>query len=282
MRIALVHSFYASDSPSGENEVVLAQLGSLQRAGHETLLVSRSSDDIPAGARGKLSAAVRVATGLGGNPIPDLRRFAPDIVHIHNLFPNWGRTWVREWEGPIVVSLHNFRHSCAAGTFYRDGAPCTDCLRQTSVASLAHQCYRGSAAATLPLTISTAGGARHDAVLHRARSVVALSPRAAALHTEAGLEPGKITVIPKFVAPHALDGPRSDDWVYVGRLSAEKGIRELARAWPTTRTLDVYGAGPLERSIEDEKSPSVTLRGLVPPSQVQDIIARARGIVFPS
>ena len=45
MRIALLHSFYASDSSSGENVVVDAQFQALSAAGHEVLLLGRRTDD---------------------------------------------------------------------------------------------------------------------------------------------------------------------------------------------------------------------------------------------
>ena len=49
MRIAVVHSFYRSDSPSGENQVVAQQVELLREAGHDVLLVARSSDELGTG-----------------------------------------------------------------------------------------------------------------------------------------------------------------------------------------------------------------------------------------
>ena len=46
LRIALVHSFYRSDSPSGENAMVEAQAAALRRRGHEVRLLAASSDDV--------------------------------------------------------------------------------------------------------------------------------------------------------------------------------------------------------------------------------------------
>ena len=75
-----------------------------------------------------LEAAATVATGLGPSPIEQLRRFRPDVVHVHNLFPNFGKRWLRTWDGPMVATMHNYRPICPAATLFRDGRVCRDCL----------------------------------------------------------------------------------------------------------------------------------------------------------
>jgi glycosyltransferase involved in cell wall biosynthesis len=282
VRIALVHSFYVSSSPSGENDVVLAQADALRAAGHEVGVIARTSDDLAPGFVSKAGVAIRVATGRGASPVEELAAFRPDVVHVHNLFPNFGRTWFDEWDGPIVATLHNFRHSCASGTFYRDGAPCTSCLDHGSAASAVHRCYRGSLAATLPLTVATRGGARGNALLRRADAVIALSDRAAGLHIASGVDEAGLTVLPNFVAAHSATPENRSGWLYVGRLAPEKGVLELAAAWPQGPPLTLLGAGPLEQDIAALARPGVRLGGLVPPAEVQPAMARARGIVFPS
>src|SRR6266702_8426604 len=92
-----------------------------------------------------------VATGFGADPTEDLRRFAPDVVHVHNLLPNFGTRWLDRWPGPVVATLHNFRSMCPAGTLYRSGHVCTACPDGNPGAALRHACYRGSTLATLPL-----------------------------------------------------------------------------------------------------------------------------------
>jgi glycosyltransferase involved in cell wall biosynthesis len=282
VRIALVHSFYVSSSPSGENEVVLAQAAALRAAGHEVAVIARTSDDLEPGFASTAGVAIRVATGHGASPVEELAAFRPDVVHVHNLFPNFGRAWVDGWDGPIVATLHNFRHSCASGTFYRDGAPCTSCLDHGSVASAVHRCYRGSLAATLPLTVATRGGARRNALLRRADAVIALSDRAADLHIASGVDAAKLRVLPNFVAAHGATAEDRSGWLYVGRLAPEKGVLELAAAWPNGTPLTLLGAGPLEPDLAALAHTDVRLAGLVPSAEVQPAMARARGVVFPS
>jgi hypothetical protein len=55
--------------------------------------------------RSTVTVTVTVATGSGSGPSPlkDLEEFRPDVVHVHNLFPNWGTGWLDGWEGPFQV-----------------------------------------------------------------------------------------------------------------------------------------------------------------------------------
>lgn len=65
MRIPLVHGFYSSDQPSGENNLDLDQGEAGSAAGHEALLLSRHTDQEQQLGLYSLRAGLRVATGFG-------------------------------------------------------------------------------------------------------------------------------------------------------------------------------------------------------------------------
>ncbi|MFC9245981.1 hypothetical protein ACFT7S_18820 [Streptomyces sp. NPDC057136] len=73
MRIALVHSFYGSAVPGGENEAVCDQAAALHRAGHEVLVHAAHTDDLRTRPWYLLDCAVTVATGRGHSPARALR-----------------------------------------------------------------------------------------------------------------------------------------------------------------------------------------------------------------
>ena len=76
----------------------------------------------------------------------------PDIVHFHNTLPLVSPAAMRmahDLGAAVVLSLHNYRLLCPAGTFLRDGHVCEDCLAHSLVRSVVHACYRGSRAQTL-------------------------------------------------------------------------------------------------------------------------------------
>ena len=286
MRIGVIHSFYQSSSPSGENQAVLAQVEALEASGHEVQLISQKSDDL---ASEKLpyraSSAWRVSTGYGSSPGPEIHAFRPDVVHVHNLFPNWGHRWLEETEAPVVLSIHNFRPLCAAGTLYRSGAPCTLCPTKTSLYSLAHGCYRNSVVATIPLALATAQPYSRQYVPNHVSQIVFLSEHQRRTYQEFGEIPRSSTVVPNFV-PEVRTQPSFDaspfGWCYIGRISEEKGVFDLVRYWPEGVHLSIYGDGPGVPELSGRLNRDISYGGPLPNEQVDNVLRRHQGLVFPS
>lgn len=286
MKIALVHSFYTSAQPSGENTVVQAQAEALRRAGHEVLLVARHTDVEAAKPLYKARALLAAAQLTGPDPGPVLEEFGPDVVHVHNLFPNWGTSWLRQWGHRTVATLHNYRTVCAAATLWRDGGDCRECLDHGSIRAVENKCYRNSVIATLPLAWSTRAKGTKSPILTNARALVVLN--SAAHDTITSLFPGaEVNLIPNF-APSIGEQPRTGidgNWMYVGRLVAEKGIPWILENWPPDRRLDIIGSGPLAATVARaaESDPErFRFHGSVPASTAQQLISDARGLVLPS
>ncbi|MGW0766160.1 glycosyltransferase family 4 protein [Streptomyces sp. NPDC002676] len=282
LRIALVHSFYGSGAPSGENETVSEQADALRRAGHEVELIAARTDELQRAPSYALFSALTVAGGHGRSPLRRLRAFSPDVVHVHNLFPNFGRAWAREWDGPLVATLHNFRPLCAAATLYREGSECTRCPDGDRWAGLRYGCYRGSRAATLPLAWAGRRGAAGDPVLRRADRVVVLSESSRDIYVRAGMPPRRLALVRNFVRDVAGEGDGSGPWVYVGRLSPEKGIAELLRRWPADEPLDVIGSGESESECRAVAPSSVRFLGVFDRAGLRRRLPSWRGLVFPS
>ncbi len=283
LRVAVVHSFYSSRQPSGENHVVEQQVAALGRLGVETLLVDQRTDDRERSHFYPLQAALTVATGVGPNPLPLLREFQPDVVHVHNLFPNFGRTWVRQWDGPLVAHAHNYRAMCPPGSLYRDGHVCTECLdRRSALPSLKHGCYRGSRLQTLPLALSTRFA--RDPVLARAERVIALTDDMRELYARAGVPASRIDVVANFIPSADVPqvGPGGDYWVYAGRLAPEKGVLELVEDWQAGRRLVVAGSGPLEQAVISAAGRDVEVVGPLTRPRLRALLAGAVGLLFPS
>ncbi|WP_051944511.1 glycosyltransferase [Streptacidiphilus rugosus] len=285
LRIAFVHSFYASGQPSGENEAVLDQVGALRAAGHEVTLVAAHTDEEAARSRWyPLRAAATVAGAGGPSPLARLRALDPQVVHVHNLFPNLTRSWVRSWPGPLVATLHNYRPLCAGATLYRDGAVCTACPDGDRWAGLRHGCYRESRVATAPLAWANRGGPGADPLLRRADQLVVLSELSRRTYLRAGLAAERLALVPNFVdeAPGGHPAGEGDRWLFAGRLSAEKGILELLRRWPEDEPLDVVGDGELLAAAQAAAPASVRFLGRLDRTELRRGLGARRGLVFAS
>lgn len=282
MKIALVHSFYSSAVPSGENTVVQMQAETLRNAGHEVELIDVHTDELARNRLYKLTTALNVATGHGDDPSDRIRRFGPDVVHVHNLFPNFSTKWIENCSVPIVATVHNFRPVCSAGTLFRSGKPCTKCPDQGQHHSVINACYKDSRIATLPLAIRNLGGIKNDPVLMGADKLIFLSERSLATYVELGLSPDNCTIVPNFVDVRDQSPSKSGPWLYAGRLTEEKGILDLLEHWPTDTALKVLGDGPCMDAAKRLAGPNVSFSGSVPREVVLDEMLQARGLVLPS
>lgn len=286
MRIAFIHSYYASNEPSGENIAVGLQARALEAAGHDIEVVAVATDELAARPGYRWRTALGVATRRGVDPTDALARFRPEVVHLHNLFPNFGTSWLAGHRGPLVATAHNFRYLCASGMLARDGADCTECAgRAIPFPAVRHRCYRGSAAASLPVAASLVGGPARHPVLSTVDRLVVLAPRARSAFAAAGVPAEKLRVIPNFVeAPEevAAAAEPTAGWIYVGRLSEQKGIVPLLHDWPAEVPLDIYGDGELRDEVTRLARGPIAYRGRVSREELMAILPGRTGLVFSS
>lgn len=283
MRVTYVSSLYASTSISGENLALAAQYEALRLAGVDVDLVSRSTDEMSIRAGYRLASGLRVATGLdlGDNSLPSCEG-PHHILHLHNLFPNFGRKWVLRWRGPVVATLHNYRSWCANGLLFRDGQVCVLCPSGSTVHSMRYACYRSSRIQTLPLAIATYKPERFDPVLRRADAIVTQTERMRDFLTARGIEEGRVHFVPGLVTTPFNHRPSTtpSGWVFVGRLTAEKGLRELLEMWPHSEPLEIMGQGPEERSIAATVGENVRFLGGLQQQEVLERLPAYEGLVF--
>jgi len=286
VKVAIVHNFHAGDVPSGENEVVDAERAALERADIEVHLAAVRNDDLARRPLHTLSGAMTVATGIGISPLKELRGFQPDVVHVHSLFPYLGNRWVDRSPAPVVATMHSYRPVCANGYLFRDGAVCTLCADGHRWSGVRHGCYRDSALATVPLAWAGRRGPTHDRLLRAAAALLVLSERARSVFAAAGIPDARMTRAWHFLPAGMDPGPgdrRDEAWLFVGRLSPEKGIDRLVDAWPAEVPLRIVGDGPLASGLKTASiGKRIELLGRLGRPKVVEQMQRAFGLVFPS
>jgi glycosyltransferase involved in cell wall biosynthesis len=105
---------------------------------------------------------------------------------------------------------------------------------------------------------------------------------------QGGLPGEKIVVKPNFVDPDPGPGPGDGRYfLYVGRLSEEKGLRTLLQCWksgPDLPLLRIVGGGPLQAEVEEAAATLANLEWLGSKSGVEvlDLMGRAKATLCPS
>lgn len=292
MRVLLVHSFYRGSSPSGENDVVLQEAQLLDNAGYEVALWDPTSPTDPS-ALDKIKTGIAALLATGHDPSPLIQDFQPDLIHIHNLFPQIGTRWLARTRIPKVITLHNYRLRCASGVLFRDGGRCTDCLDGTRLSAIQHKCYQGSRAATL----SVLSHQDHLQAALRKHINMTIFTSEFSIELLAPHFPSSPSVIlPNYVTPLTQSAVHEDMhdashdaipldpyFVTVGRLSQEKGVDQLIHDWPREKRLVIVGDGPLRSHLEESATGApIQFRGFTSTSERDALIRNARALILPS
>jgi len=282
VRILILHSRYASGASSGENRVVEDEVELLRSGGHDVHVWAPE----PVGSSPRARAGLALRAVWSRSAAAEVRRLAravrPDVIHVHNLFPMLSPAVLRSTSAPVVVTLHNYRLLCLPAVFLRDGRACEDCLGKFPWRGVVHRCYRGSAAGSAALAASL-GVHRRAGTFDHVAEFLAVSDFVRDKHIEAGFDPGRIRVKPNFVAAMPRREGPGEEFVFLGRLSEEKGLDRLVAVWrDVPARLVVVGDGPERARLEAAAPDTVEFRGAVPSAEVGEHLARARALVLPS
>lgn len=268
MRIAQVCP-YAWDSPGGVQAHVRGLSGELVRRGHAVHILAPSGGVSEDPAVTLVGGALRVAYNRSVAPVcPNpisllriraaLRRFAPDVVHVHEPFAPSSSLWATlVSDVPVVATFH-----ASSETFrlYRAGA--------SLFRAVGRRC-----AALLAVSDAAAG-------------LVARDLRLSADVVPNGIDIATFTEARPLAVPD--DGPTV---LFVGRLEPRKGLAVLAHAFvelvariPTARLL-VVGDGP-ERAVAERLPAAVRARvrmlGALSDDQLPQCYAAADVFVGPA
>lgn len=294
-----MHNHYWSSLPSGENLVVANECSLLRQHNHKVNEHYRFSDEIR---KNRLIGNVTGALSTPWNPYSAkavrMRVYdrQTDVVHVHNTFPLLSPAIFKAIgnKSARVLTLHNYRLFCPAAIPMRDGNVCTQCIDKHSVLpALRYGCYRNSRLATFPLAASVA--------LHRALGTwskhvdafIVLTEFQRDLMIKAGLPSELIHVKPNFYPgePKVLAwNQRKPYVVFAGRLTAEKGVETLVRAWlmwgSSAPELRILGDGELKPILMKlaSKQPDVpiTFTGQLTAEETHNEVANSQLLVLPS
>jgi glycosyltransferase involved in cell wall biosynthesis len=300
MRILLVHNFYGSSAPSGENRVVLEERDLLREAGHEIIEHFAYSDTVrDRGLLPLLKTALQVPWNHAARRrlARRVREVQPDIVHVHNVFPLFSPAIFGAAAGgraAVIHTLHNYRVFCPGALLLRDNRVCTDCVERRSVIpALEHGCYRRSRLATAPLAACVALHRALGTYQRHVDAFIALTEFQKEQLSKAGLPPERIFVkancLPSMVEPVPWE-QREEKCVFVGRISREKGVRVLLDAWaawgPSAPQLQIIGDGPeleeLRSAAPTRVAGRISFCGQKSPEDTQALLSRARVLIMPS
>jgi glycosyltransferase involved in cell wall biosynthesis len=271
----------------GEDGVVSAEIELLRSNGIEVELLSFSNEG------SALLNLVQLPFNIGSyiKTRRHLRKFRPDIVHIHNLHFAASASVlfaVKHCKVPVVLTLHNFRWLCPSGTLYFNGNPYLKSIKSKFPwTAIREGVYVHSRIMTFWLGFSTWINRLAGAYRIPDRYIV-LTGHAKTVFQDSSLkiDLNKMIVKPNFVKdPGVASLVRSGNFLYIGRLSEEKGILILLKAFAgISHKLTIIGEGPQKDLVEaaTKDHSNITYLGYQQKDVITKEIEKCTALIFPS
>ncbi len=217
--------------------------------------------------------------------------FEPDVAYVHNTWFNASLSVfdiLKEENIKTILKLHNFRYFCTRTFFHKrhikDNEVCFACGQKKNKLRFFNKYYRNSYLKSLMVIFY---GKRYFKVLQDDDlKLLVLTQFHKNFLQNLGVNKEKITVLPNLINLNleSVYSSESNYIVYAGRISEEKGIDELIRAFLDANlsnlTLKIIGNGP---SINDLKKKyigkPVDFINEISNADVLDIISKSKGVV---
>lgn len=296
VRILFVHNRYLQ-SAGGEDATVEAEIRLLTDNGHTVEALFFNNDSFGGSMITKMKAGLRtIYNSDSKTKLKELiAQFRPDIIHVHNFyFQASPAVFDAAWESkvPVVLTVHNYRLICVNALLLRNDAVCEACVHSfLAWKGVIHKCYHDSIVdSAMVALIATSHKLKHTWTSKINRFITPSAfLRTRLLDSSLQIkDENKIVVKRNFINDPGIGevGERNDYYLFIGRLSTEKGIKFLLEAFsklPHEKLL-VAGDGPLKAELINAYShyTNITFLGKQDKKEILRLLKHCRALVFPS
>jgi glycosyltransferase involved in cell wall biosynthesis len=290
VKILILHNKYKI--PGGEDAVVLNEAHLLEEYGHDVKVFYFSNEDIN-GIVSKIKSGVNAFYSYKSKA--EVKRviesFSPDVIHVHNYFPKFSPSIFYLAKGmdiPIVQTIHNYRYICPGALLLRDENICELCISKTfALPAIRNRCYRNSYLETGVVTSINYVHNKLGTWQSKIDRLITLTEFAKQKFLESSFSAPKKKYIvkPNFVEDFGFNFERGDHFLFVGRLSKEKGIDILLNAFKSNHLpLVIVGGGPLEEEVRlaASRHENIIFKGYQKPEDVREQMKSCKALIFPS
>ena len=286
MRILFIHTFYKL--PGGEDAVVQNEMALLRDNGHDVELLSFSNS----------GGGIFKLMMMPYNPFAyrttkkKLKDFVPDVVHLHNVHFAASASVISAIHKaaiPMVMTIHNYRLLCPSASLFYDNKLFLNSLQENFPwTAVKKGVYQNSKLITFWLAFANN--------LHRSLGTwqlidtfIFLSEHSRQLFLDSTfrMDPSKTAIKPNFSLAAECAAPplKNSYFLYVGRLTEEKGVMTLLQAFAGSGIwLKIAGIGPLSAVVEDyaRNNPNIEYVGQQSRAAIDELLDKAEAVIFPS
>ena len=216
---------------------------------------------------------------------------SPDVAHIHNVHHHISPSVLpvlHDHGIPVVLTAHDLKLLCPAYTMLSNGSICERCGNGAVWNTVTRKCIKGSTA--LSTLIALESGIHRMLKIYRNNVSKVVTPSRFYLQKfeQYGWPSEQMAYVPNYVRVDDFT-PRfepGDYFVYIGRLSYEKGMATLFDAAAAAGVkLVVVGDGPLRESLSkkaEDTDAQIEFAGFQSGDKLFDLIKNSRAMVLPS
>jgi glycosyltransferase involved in cell wall biosynthesis len=258
----------------------------LRKSGHDVYMMTSDSASYDGSLFGRAMACGRgVYSRLARREMREvLKNFAPDVVHVHEVYPAHSPWVLRDCRAagvPVVMTCHDFRLTCPTATHLSKGQPCDRCVQGSTMPCFARNC-RGNKMESAAFALR-AGVARSFRLFEENVDLfITPSNFVKQRLMDSGLPAEKLRVVPNMVRiTKTIADPGVGRYAaYAGRIAPEKGIDTLMEAaWRTAMPVHLAGH---TTSVPESTAPNVRWLGHLSGAALTEFYAGARFLVVPS
>lgn len=222
-----------------------------------------------------------------------IQDFRPDIIHIHNLFYVASPAILYEAQKnkvPVVLTIQNFRLICSGSLLLRNGQVCELCTQKVfPFSGIKHKCFQNSVLKTAQLTFTTGIHKILGTWQNKVDAYITLTDfvKKKLIQSSLQLPESKVFVKPNFTEDKGWASAESRDnfFLYVGRLSHEKGIRTLLEASKQIDFhLEIIGDGEMRQMVQAfaQQNPNIIYHGFQGQDFIIEKMKQCKALLFPS
>jgi glycosyltransferase involved in cell wall biosynthesis len=286
MKVINVHNRHAGP---GGMEVLFESITRLLRSrGHSVVVVEKDNKDIR-GLKGKLTSfgSMIHSPTAKREMIELIRRESPDVVHVHNLYPQLSPSVIDacvESNVPVVMSVQDYKLTCPTAQHLRKGKVCEKCTTGRDWWCAVHNCRGSRAMSTAYAVRNMVARARGN--IHRGvDAFLCCSQFVSDQIVRGGYPQDKARVLFNFAdLPDAPPRATTGEYVaYIGRISPEKGIDVLIDAARRTGIpLKIAGDPSPMPALQQNLPANVEFVGSLRREQIPVFLGNARMLAVPS
>lgn len=222
-----------------------------------------------------------------------LSEYQPDIAHVHNIYGRLTSSvldLLAKKKIPVVMTLHDYKLACPSYLFLCNGNICEDCKGGRFYRAIGNRCHKGSYAASAIVALESYMNSWLQK--YRKKTDLLISPSRFLKNklTQCGWSEDKIRHVDNFIDLKKFEPKFSPGryFLFLGRLSEEKGLKNLLQAFNNIDRpqigLAITGEGPLRNDLERmaKGNSAIKFTGYLSGEDLKKVARNSLAVVVPS